>query len=45
MAAAQRVPGVTLVTIERGGHLFLGQELRVRDEIASFLSALSPAIV
>lgn len=44
-AAAQRIPGVAFVTIERGGHLFLGQEQRVRSEIASFLSALSPAVV
>lgn len=42
-AAAQRVPRVELVTIERGGHLFLGQEQRVRDEITSFLSTSSPA--
>ena len=36
--AAKRIPGAALVTIEQGGHLFLGQEQRVRDEIASFLS-------
>lgn len=42
-AAARRIPGVTLVTIERGGHLFLGQEQRVRREVASFLSTTSPA--
>lgn len=42
-AAARRIPGTAFVTIERGGHLFLGQEQRVRHEVASFLSAVFPA--
>ncbi len=44
-AAAQRIPGVTFTTIERGGHLFLGQEQRVRDEVASFLSRIAAPTV
>lgn len=43
-AAAPRVPGAEFVSIESGGHLFLGQEARVRDAIGSFLSSLSPAV-
>lgn len=36
-AAAGRLPTATLVTLECGGHLQLGQSDRVRDEIESFL--------
>ena len=36
--AARRVPGARLVTIDHGGHLFLGAEDHVRSEIAAFLS-------
>jgi pimeloyl-ACP methyl ester carboxylesterase len=35
--AARRIPGVRLLTIERGGHLLLGAEDRVRAEIAGFV--------
>lgn len=36
--AALRIPGATLVTIERGGHLLLGAEGIVRARIAAFLA-------
>jgi hypothetical protein len=35
--AARRIPGARLLTIERGGHLLLGAEDRVRAEIAGFV--------
>jgi pimeloyl-ACP methyl ester carboxylesterase len=35
--AAQRIPGSTLVTLESGGHLGLGQEERIRREVDSFV--------
>jgi pimeloyl-ACP methyl ester carboxylesterase len=35
--AAARVPGATLLTIDRGGHLLLGAERRVREEVARFV--------
>lgn len=38
-AAAARIPDVSFVSIDTGGHLFLGQEARVRREVATFLSA------
>lgn len=44
-AAARRIPEAGFVTIERGGHLFLRQESRVRGEIASFLARVSPTAV
>jgi pimeloyl-ACP methyl ester carboxylesterase len=34
--AAERIPAARLVTIEGGGHLFLGHEIQVRDEISAF---------
>lgn len=34
---AARIPGARLVTIERGGHLYLGAEDRVRQEVAAFI--------
>jgi len=37
--AAARIPGARLVTIERGGHLYLGAEARVRREVAGFIRA------
>jgi pimeloyl-ACP methyl ester carboxylesterase len=37
-AAAPRIRDVTFVTIDEGGHLLLGQQQRVRDEVAAFLS-------
>ncbi len=38
-AAAARIPKVSFVTIDTGGHLFLGQVPRVRSEVATFLAA------
>lgn len=35
--AAARIPGARLVTVERGGHLYLGAEGRVRREVAAFI--------
>jgi pimeloyl-ACP methyl ester carboxylesterase len=35
--AAARIPGARLVTIERGGHLYLGAEACVRREVAAFI--------
>jgi len=40
--AAARIPGARLVTIERGGHLYLGAEARVRREVAGFIRARIP---
>jgi pimeloyl-ACP methyl ester carboxylesterase len=37
--AAARIPGARLVTIQRGGHLYLGAEARVRREVAGFIRA------
>lgn len=37
VAAADRIPDATLVTLETGGHLQLGQTARVRSEIRTFL--------
>jgi pimeloyl-ACP methyl ester carboxylesterase len=36
-AAADRIPGSRLITIEDGGHMLLGHEERVRSEIVTFL--------
>jgi pimeloyl-ACP methyl ester carboxylesterase len=36
-AAAERIPGSKLVTIESGGHMLLGHEERIRSEIVAFL--------
>jgi pimeloyl-ACP methyl ester carboxylesterase len=35
--AARRIPGARLVKINRGGHLFLGQEAQVRRETSAFI--------
>jgi pimeloyl-ACP methyl ester carboxylesterase len=35
--AAARIPRARLVTIDRGGHLYLGAEARVRRELAAFI--------
>jgi pimeloyl-ACP methyl ester carboxylesterase len=35
-SAAARIPGAHLVSLERGGHLMLGQEEAVRAELAAF---------
>jgi pimeloyl-ACP methyl ester carboxylesterase len=37
--AAARIPRARLVTVERGGHLYLGAEARVRREVAGFVRA------
>jgi pimeloyl-ACP methyl ester carboxylesterase len=37
-AAAARIPGARLVSLESGGHLQLGQAERVRAEVAAFLA-------
>jgi pimeloyl-ACP methyl ester carboxylesterase len=34
---AERIPGSKLVTIESGGHMFLGREEKVGSEIMAFL--------
>jgi pimeloyl-ACP methyl ester carboxylesterase len=41
-AAAARIQGARLVTIPRGGHLYVGAEARVRQEVAGFIHAHSP---
>jgi pimeloyl-ACP methyl ester carboxylesterase len=43
-ALAEAIPGATLVTIERGGHLMLGQHERVRAEVTSFLTRHTLAV-
>jgi len=43
VAAAERIPRATLVTLESGGHLGLGQSERARASIESFLGARSTA--
>jgi pimeloyl-ACP methyl ester carboxylesterase len=40
--AARRIPIAKLVTIERGGHLFLGNDDRVREEIRTFTMSALP---
>jgi pimeloyl-ACP methyl ester carboxylesterase len=40
--AASRLLGARLVTIERGGHLFLGHDAEVRKEISSFVASAGP---
>lgn len=37
VAAADRIPGVEFVTIDKGGHLFLGREAAVRQAVTGFL--------
>jgi pimeloyl-ACP methyl ester carboxylesterase len=36
---AERIPGVRFVTLDRGGHLLLGQQERVKAELADFLGS------
>ena len=43
VAAARRIPSGSLITIERGGHLFLGHEAQVRAAINSFVADLTAA--
>jgi pimeloyl-ACP methyl ester carboxylesterase len=38
--AARRIPGARLVTIARGGHLFLGSDHEVRKEIHAFVESV-----
>ena len=40
-AAAPRIPGAMLVTIERGGHLFMGHDDEVRDAVRSFVRSVT----
>lgn len=39
--AASRIPGAKLVTIERGGHLFMGHDSEVREALKGFVHALT----
>jgi pimeloyl-ACP methyl ester carboxylesterase len=39
--AAARIPGAELVTIDRGGHLFLGHDAQVRAAIGPFLASVA----
>ncbi len=36
--AAGRIPGARLVSMERGGHLFLGDREAIGREVAAFLA-------
>ena len=38
--AASRIPGAKLVTIKRGGHLFMGRDKEVREAIRAFVQPL-----
>lgn len=38
--AAPRIPGAKLVTIERGGHIFMGHDSEVREAIRAFVQTL-----
>jgi pimeloyl-ACP methyl ester carboxylesterase len=40
--AASRIPGARLVTIGRGGHLFIGHDAVVRKEISTFVASAGP---
>jgi pimeloyl-ACP methyl ester carboxylesterase len=40
-AAANRNPGAKLVSIERGGHLFMGHDAEVREAIGAFVRELT----
>jgi pimeloyl-ACP methyl ester carboxylesterase len=39
--AAARIPAARLLTVERGGHLFLGHDAQVREEIRTFLTSVA----
>ncbi|HET7516481.1 MAG TPA: alpha/beta hydrolase, partial [Actinomycetes bacterium] len=41
VTAAARIPGAKLVTIERGGHLFLSHDARVRATIGGFIESVA----
>jgi pimeloyl-ACP methyl ester carboxylesterase len=40
VAAADRIPGARLLSLERGGHLMLGQRATTRAAVEPFLSTL-----
>ena len=40
--AAARIPGARFVTIDRGGHLFVGREEIVRKEVGEFIRSNIP---
>jgi pimeloyl-ACP methyl ester carboxylesterase len=40
--AAARIPGATLATVDRGGHLFLGHDAQVRTAIGAFIQSVPP---
>jgi pimeloyl-ACP methyl ester carboxylesterase len=40
VSAADRIPGARLVTVDRGGHLFLSHDGQVRTAIGSFIDAV-----
>ena len=42
VAAADRIPGAEFVTIDKGGHLFLGREAAVREAVVGFLGLQQP---
>jgi pimeloyl-ACP methyl ester carboxylesterase len=41
VTAAARIPGAELVTIDQGGHLFLGHDAQVRAAIGAFLASVA----
>jgi pimeloyl-ACP methyl ester carboxylesterase len=41
VTAAARIPGAKLVTIDRGGHLFLGHDAQVRAAIGGFIASVA----
>ena len=41
VTAAARIPGARLVTIDRGGHLFLGHDAQVRAAIGAFIASVA----
>jgi pimeloyl-ACP methyl ester carboxylesterase len=41
VTAAARIPGAELVTIDRGGHLFLGHDTQVRTAIGAFIASVT----
>jgi hypothetical protein len=40
---AEHIPGATLTTLERGGHVILGHHAEVEDRVRAFLAANAPA--
>jgi pimeloyl-ACP methyl ester carboxylesterase len=43
VTAAARIPGARMVTIDRGGHLFLGHDAQVRAAIGAFIASVAQA--